>query len=262
MFVKNACMLLIKLFSVPRAPLIARSAGPIVLDIAVPMLLIAATMAAQSIPNCALAGCGAISDTISTSTREPCSVLPKYVQKLPFRIHSDFPLLEQICRVLAELARHVRLALTDRIGVRQDRRLLAQFGRKHPLHRGLVLNRRYQAGAGEVCRRAGRCLRGFVLDDLRPPEASAGPLDPTPSGSSSVSMASASLISTRWRSPGWISDRRRERLERRPESLIELRKIRDRPVPHDHFERSWIRQASRCERSRCRWPRPIRGTAR
>ena len=69
MFVKNACMLLIRLFSVPKAPLIARSAGPIVLDIAVPMLLMAATMAPQSIPNCALAGCGAISDTISTSTR-------------------------------------------------------------------------------------------------------------------------------------------------------------------------------------------------
>ena len=60
MFMKNAWILLISWFSVPSAPLIARSAGPIVSVCAVPMLLMAATMAPQSIPNCALTGCGAI----------------------------------------------------------------------------------------------------------------------------------------------------------------------------------------------------------
>ena len=50
MLMKNAWMLLINWFRVPRAPLIARSAGPIVLAIALPMLLIAATMAAPVDP--------------------------------------------------------------------------------------------------------------------------------------------------------------------------------------------------------------------
>ena len=47
-------MLLTRLLSVPNAPLIARSAGAIVLVMALPMLLMAATIAPQSIPNCAL----------------------------------------------------------------------------------------------------------------------------------------------------------------------------------------------------------------
>ncbi len=144
MLVKNACMLLIRPFSVPKAPLIARSAGPIVVDIAAPMLLIAATMAPQSIPNCALTGCGAISDTISTSTRSFVRCSHNTCSKLPFRIHSTLPLLKQRCRVLPELTRHVGLAFTDCVCVRQDGCLLAQFGRQHSLHRGLVLNRRDQ----------------------------------------------------------------------------------------------------------------------
>ena len=42
-----------------------------------------------------------------------------------------------------ELIGHVSLALSDRVCVRQDARLLTQFGGQHFLHHGLVLNRRY-----------------------------------------------------------------------------------------------------------------------
>ena len=69
MLVKNAWMLLTRLLSVPNAPLMARSAGAIVLVIALPMLLMAATIAPQSIPNCARAGCGATNDMMSISTK-------------------------------------------------------------------------------------------------------------------------------------------------------------------------------------------------
>jgi hypothetical protein len=69
MFMKNAWRLLTSPLSVPKAPLIAFRAGAIVLEIAVPMLSIAAMMALKSIPNCALAGRGAIKDIISTTTR-------------------------------------------------------------------------------------------------------------------------------------------------------------------------------------------------
>src|ERR1035441_4999074 len=69
MLAKNAWIALIRLFNVPRVLLIAASAGTTVVDIAVPIRLIAATMAPQSTPTCALTGCGAISDTMSTRTR-------------------------------------------------------------------------------------------------------------------------------------------------------------------------------------------------
>ena len=45
-----------RLLSVPNALLIASSAGAIVFEMALPMLSMAATIAPQSIPNCALAG--------------------------------------------------------------------------------------------------------------------------------------------------------------------------------------------------------------
>ena len=62
-------MLVIRRFSVPSALLIAISAGAIVVDIAAPMRLIAATRGAQSMPNCALTGWDAMSDRMRTSTR-------------------------------------------------------------------------------------------------------------------------------------------------------------------------------------------------
>src|ERR1035441_8777970 len=165
--VKNAWMLLIKPFSVPRAPLIVRSAGTIVLEIAAPILLIAATMAPQSMPSCALTGCGAISDTISTSTRSVVRCAHKACSKFHFGFIPALPRLpKQRCRVLTELTHHVSLALPDCVCVRQDGRLLAQLGRQHPLHRGLILNPRDQPGAREVCRRSGRRLRCFILNNL------------------------------------------------------------------------------------------------
>ena len=94
MFMKKACRLLINWFSVPSAPLIARNAGPIVLAIAVPILLIAATMAAQSIPNCALTGWGAINDTINTKTKSTLRCSHNAAKKFHFGSILLPPLLE------------------------------------------------------------------------------------------------------------------------------------------------------------------------
>src|SRR5471030_3036413 len=150
-------MALIRPFNVPRALLIAASAGTIVVDIAVPIRLIAATMAPKSMPSCALTGCGAISDTMSTKTRRFVRCPHNTCRKCLFGSIPFPPYLNNVV-VSSELTHHVGLALADGVCVRQDGRLFTKFGRQHSLHHGLILNRRDQAGAREVCRRTRRRL--------------------------------------------------------------------------------------------------------
>src|SRR5437588_12839450 len=112
-------MLLIRLLRVPKAPLIACKPVAIVLLMALPILSTAATIAAQSIPNCALAGLRVTRDTMTNST----TTITRYSHNSCNNRHFGFIrvlLLKQRCRVLAELARHIGLALTDCVGIRQD----------------------------------------------------------------------------------------------------------------------------------------------
>ena len=125
--------------------------------------------------------------------------------------------------------------------MRQDRRLLAQFGREHSLHHGLVFNRRRDTGAGQIRGRTRRILSGFVLDHLgrlkRLLHHVIGCLHSFQRVHRQCVAHIHPLSVTRTDVRCW-----RQRLECRPKDLIELAEVRHRSVPHDSFQRSWIWQ--------------------